>query len=250
MIAKAVDLLEALAGQRSALGVSELARRAGISKSTAFRVLGSLERDGLVDRVGTGYQIGGQVRRLARNAVLPNPEIVRDALVPFVADLFVLTGQTVHVAVLDGAEVVYLTKLFGHRQAPVRPCPDDRFPAHGVAIGKALLAYDHASSVSVAAAPLKAFTSRTTTDPGALRAQFEEIRSAGIAFDADEARIGVGAVAVPLRGADGAVVAALSITHSSTDPAAPRYAEHVRNAGAAAVPALRRALTQSTGESG
>ncbi|TQR84922.1 IclR family transcriptional regulator [Mycobacterium hodleri] len=251
VIAKAVDLLESLAGQRAGLGVSELARRAGISKSTAFRVLGSLERDGLVDRIGTGYQIGGVVRRLARNAVLPNPEIVRDALVPFVADLFVLTGQTVHVAVLDGAQVVYLTKLFGHRQAPTRPCPDDRFPAHGVAIGKALLAYDHASSNDLEAVPLKAFTNCTTTDPAALRAQFMEIRSAGIAFDADEARIGVSAVAVPLRGPDGAVVAALSITHASTDPAAPRYAEHVRNAGAAAAPALRRALTQlSAGESG
>lgn len=251
MIAKAVDLLESLAGERSGLGVSELARRAGINKSTAFRVLGSLERDGLVDRIGTGYRIGGVVRRLARNAVLPNPEIVRDALVPFVADLFVLTGQTVHVAVLDGAEVVYLTKLFGHRQAPTRPCPDDRFPAHGVAIGKALLAYEQVSSIGVEAAPLTAFTARTTTEPAALHAQLKGIRSAGIAFDADEARVGVSAVAVPLRGPDGAVVAALSITHASTDPAGPRYAEHVRNAGAAAAPALRRALAQlSAGESG
>lgn len=251
VIAKAVDLLGALAGQRSGLGVSELARRTGISKSTAFRVLGSLEREGLVDRVGTGYQIGGVIRRLARDVVVPNPEIVRDALVPFVADLFVLTGQTVHVAVLDGTEVVYLTKLFGHRQAPTRPCPDDRFPAHAVAIGKALLAYDHASSNDVAAIPLRAFTARTTIDPAALRAQLLGIRSAGIAFDADEARTGVSAVAVPLRGPDGAVVAALSITHASTDPAAARYAEHVRNAAAAAAPALRRALTQlSAGESG
>lgn len=247
LIAKAADLLAALAGQRSGLGISELARRTGMSKSTTFRVLGSLERSGLVDRRDTGYTIGSAVLRLDRAVVMPRAEIVRDALVPYVADLFVLTGQTVHVAVLDGADVVYLTKLFGHRQAPARPCPGDRFPAHGVAIGKALLAYNDASAASLNALPLRAFTPRTTTEPAALAAQLSGIRSAGIAFDAGEARIGVSSVAVPLRGPDGAVVAALSITHASSDPAAFRYAEHVRNAGAAAAPTLRRALSQPPG---
>ncbi|MBW0107440.1 IclR family transcriptional regulator [Pseudonocardia sp. KRD-182] len=244
MIDKAADVLAALAGEQVGVGVSELARRAGLSKSTTFRVLGALERTGMVDRVGSGYRVGALLRRLGRDAPAHRRELVRDALVPHVADLFALTGQTVHVAVLDGPEVVYLTKIFGHRQAPVRPCPGDRFAAHAVAVGQVLLAFDRGVESTVRAAPLPAFTPRTTTDPVTLLDRLSGIRSAGIGFDADEARIGVSAVAVPLRGPDGAVVAALSITHASADPAAGRYAEHVRNAGSAAARSLRRALVQ------
>jgi IclR family transcriptional regulator, KDG regulon repressor len=244
VIEKAADLLAALDGERAGVGVSELARRAKLTKSTAFRVLGALERAGMVERVGTAYRVGNVVRRLRRDALAPRLDFVRNALVPYTADLFALTGQTVHVAVLDGSEVVYLTKIFGHRQAPSRPCPGNRFAAHGVAIGKALLAYDRDAESTLRTTRLRAFTPRTATDPTTLLDQMAGIRSAGIAFDADEARTGVSAVAVPLRGPDGAVVAALSITHASADPAAARYAEHVRNAGAAAAPALRRALAQ------
>ncbi|MFG1706718.1 IclR family transcriptional regulator [Nonomuraea sp. M3C6] len=244
VIDKAADLLAALDGEQAGVGVSELARRARLSKSTAFRVLGALERAGMVDRVGTGYRIGKMLRRLGRDSVGPRPEFVRDALVPYVADLFALTGQTVHVAMLDGPEVVYLTKVFGHRQAPIRPCPGDRFAAHGVAIGKALLAFDGDAANILHTATLRAFTPRTATDPAALLAELARVRSGGIAFDADEARVGVSAVAVPLRGPGGDVVAALSITYASSDPSAVRYAEHVRSAGAAAAPALRRALAQ------
>ncbi len=250
VIDKAADLLAALAGEPAGVGVSELARRARLSKSTTFRVLGALERTGMVDRVGTSYRVGNVLRRLGRDAVLPRPELVRDALVPYVADLFALTGQTVHVAVLDGPEVVYLTKVFGHRQAPTRPCPGDRFAAHGVAIGKALLAHDRDAGSTLRATPLRAFTSRTVTDPATLLTELAGVRSAGIAFDTDEARTGVSAVAVPLRGPNGAGAAALSITYASADPAASRYAEHVRNAGAAAAPALRRALAQPRPGSG
>ncbi|WP_433292969.1 IclR family transcriptional regulator [Pseudonocardia sp. CA-142604] len=244
VIDKAADLLVALDGERAGLGVSELARRTKLSKSTTFRVLGALERSGMVERVGTAYRVGNVVRQLGRDAPAPQPDLVRNALVPYTADLFALTGQTVHVAALDGPEVVYLTKIFGHRQAPTRPCPGNRFAAHGVAIGKALLAYDREAESTLRATPLRAFTPRTATDPAMLLDQLARVRAGGIAFDADEARTGVSAVAVPLRGPDGAVVAALSITHASADPAAARYAEHVRNAGAAAAPALRRALAQ------
>ncbi|GAA1303462.1 IclR family transcriptional regulator domain-containing protein [Pseudonocardia xinjiangensis] len=180
VIDKAADLLAALAGERAGVGVSELARRAGLSKFTTFRVLGALERTGMVDRVG----------------------------------------------------------------------PGDRFAAHGVAIGKALLAHDRDAGSTLRAMPLRAFTSRTVTDPATLLTELTGVRSAGIAFDTDEARTGVSAVAVPLRGPNGAGVAALSITYASADPAAARYAEHVRNAGAAAAPALRRALAQPRPASG
>jgi len=244
VIDKAADVLAALEGERTGVGVSELARRAELSKSTAFRVLRALERTGMVERVGTGYRVGALLRRLARDVPTPRRELVRDALVPHVADLFALTGQTVHVAVLDGPEVVYLTKVFGHRQAPVRPCPDDRFAAHAVAVGQVLLAFDRDAEDTLRAAPLRAFTPRTTTDPATLLGRLAGIRAAGIAVDADEARLGVSAVAVPVRGPDGAVVAALSITHASADPSASRYAEHVRHAGSAAARSLRRSLAQ------
>ncbi|MER7045045.1 IclR family transcriptional regulator [Streptomyces jumonjinensis] len=209
---KAISLLVAL-GDRAGggMGVSELARRARLSKSTAFRVLGLLERNGVVERVGTDYRLGERLHHLGRSVYAPESEGVRDRLLPFLADLYEASRETVHLAVLDGSHVIYLAKLYGHRPAPVPSRIGGRLPAHATAVGKVLLAYDSDAAEQALSRPLERYTAHTIADPGDLAAELNRIRRTGVAFDHAEYQPGLACVAAPVLGRGGRAVAALSV---------------------------------------
>jgi predicted transcriptional regulator len=124
-IDKAFSLLLSFGDQPSAgLGVSELARRSELSKSTAFRVLKMLERNGVVERVGSNYRLGSRLHELGTRVYSAQHDQIRDVLTPFGADLYELTHQTVHLAALHGSDVVYIgssTDTVGSR----RPRPSE-----------------------------------------------------------------------------------------------------------------------------
>src|ERR1700746_1713550 len=156
-IDKAISLLVAFGAHASTgLGVSELARRAQLSKSTAFRALGMLERNGVVERVGANYRLGARLHELGRAVYAPGHERIRDLLIPFLTDLYELTRETVHLATLSGI--------------------GGRLPAHCTAVGKVLLAYDPDAADAALCAPLRRFTAHTITDPGTLAAELDTIR--------------------------------------------------------------------------
>ncbi|MBV6760410.1 IclR family transcriptional regulator [Rhodococcus opacus] len=215
-IDKAISLLVSFGDQASTgVGVSELARRAKLNKSTAHRVLAGLERNGVVERIGTRYRLGARLHDLGRSVYAPGHEQLRDLLIPFLTDLYVGTGETVHLAALHGTDVVYLAKLYGHRQVHSPSRIGGRIPAHCTAVGKVLLAYDHAGATQTLAGPLRRYTPRTLTDPGDLAAALETIRRDGIAFENDEVQPGLSCVAVPIIGPSGRPVAAFSVSGST-----------------------------------
>ncbi|HJQ45101.1 MAG TPA: IclR family transcriptional regulator [Amycolatopsis sp.] len=210
-VEKAISLLVAFGEDAtSGLGVSELARRAQLSKSTAFRVLGMLERNGVVERSGRGYRLGERLHQLGRAVYAPGHERVRDLLLPFLTELYEATRQTVHLAALHGTDVFYLAKLYGHRAVPAPSRIGGRLPAHCTAVGKVLLAYDLGAAEAALSAPLPAVTARTVTDPVDLAAELAGIRSHGVAFDDEESRLGLSCVAAPVF-SSGHAVAALSV---------------------------------------
>ena len=132
---KAISLLVSFGHHGSGgVGVTELARRARLSKSTAFRVLGLLERNGVVERVGRNYRLGARLHELGRTVYPPDHDRVRDLLIPFLTDLYELTHETVYVAALHGGDVVYLAKLHGHRPAFEPSRIGVRMPAHCSAV--------------------------------------------------------------------------------------------------------------------
>src|SRR5882757_9167545 len=193
---KAISLLIAFGDRASSgVGVSELARRAQLSKSTAYRVLGMLERNGVVERVGTDYRLGERLHDLGRAVYAPGHEGVRDLLLPYLTDLYELTRHTAHLAVLHGTDVVYLAKLYGHRPAPVPSRIGGRLPAHATAVGKVLLAYDATAALQVTSAPLQRFTEHTITDPEELAAELARIRRVGVGYDNQESQLGLNCVA-------------------------------------------------------
>lgn len=199
---------EALTG----VGVSELARRANMSKSTAFRVLSMLQDNGAVERAGDAYRLGKMIQDLGARQESEWNGRMRDVLTPFLADLYELTKQTVHLAVLEGADVVYLNKLYGHLQVRSPSRIGGRAPAYCTAVGKVLLAYDHPAAEAVLKSTLLRWTPATITDPDALRQELATVRETNIAFDREEILTGLNCISAPVLGQSGVAVAALSVS--------------------------------------
>jgi DNA-binding IclR family transcriptional regulator len=121
-VEKAMTLLTCFGGQAgSGIGVSELARRAQLSKSTAYRLLVVLERNGVVEKVERKYRLGQRLHELGRDAYVAEHDWLRDSLTPYLVDLYESTHETVHLGALHGTDVVYLSKLYGHRQVRSPP---------------------------------------------------------------------------------------------------------------------------------
>jgi DNA-binding IclR family transcriptional regulator len=208
------------------LGVSELARRAGVSKSTTFRLLGILERNGVVERVGGAYRLGRVIQELSAQASTPGQERIRDLATPFIADLYEATHRTVQLAVLSGSHVVYLNKLEGHQRLRSPSKIGGRMPAYCTAVGKVLLAHDSAAFDVTLRSERHAWTSRTIVDEDNLRAEMWRVRQGGIAVDRGESLESLTCIAAPIMSASGKPVAALSIS-GDTSTFRPEEAEAV-----------------------
>jgi DNA-binding IclR family transcriptional regulator len=244
---KALTLLKSLADHDREIGVSELARRTGLTKSTAFRLLGILQRNDIVERSGSGYRLGTRLFDIGTRVYGPTSLVLRERLLPYLADLYELTHETVHLAVLHDTEIVYVNKIHGHRAARAPSRIGARLPAYCTGVGKALLAFDHDAAEAAIAAGLPALTEYTVSDPARFRAELLRIRQDGIAYDRQEAALGLSCVAVPIMGGAGRPVAALSVAGADHrfDPA--RFAPALRRV---AFEASRAMSATKAGQSG
>lgn len=209
---KALSLLRLVAERDMAgIGVSELARVGGVPKSTAFRLLSALERNGAVEKKGITYRIGSLVYGVRALPDSPDVDLIHTVLTPFLAHLFERTRQTVQLAILDGDEIVFLNKLHAVHRAPSPSRIGGRSPAHCTSLGKVLLAFDSDAVERVCAQPLVAWTNATITDPEELVAHLSGVRRRRIGTDDEEYVVGVGSLAAPImRG--GRAVASLAVT--------------------------------------
>jgi IclR family transcriptional regulator, KDG regulon repressor len=218
---KAMDLLDAFGPDDwSGLGVTALARRSGLTKSTAFRVLNALERNGAVERVGNRYRLGDRMQKLGSQVYAPGQQQICDAATPFLVELYETTHRTVHLAVLHGTDVVYLQKLHGHQTVRCPSRIGRRAPAYCTAGGKVLLARNPEAVDATIALGLQRWTAKTPTTPESLMDELNAVRRIGIAFAREEAVPGLICVAAPVLGAHGRPVAAISISGNagSYDP--------------------------------
>lgn len=209
---RALNILEILARRRDA-GVTEIGKELGVHKSTAFRLLAALETHGFVEQGEDrgSYRLGFAIVRLA-GAITAQLDLTRqgrDACERLAVDL----GDTVNLAILDGHRAVNISQSRGAAAVASHNWIGQQTPLHATSSGKVLLAFGPASVLAaVLTAPLERFTDSTVTEVAALAAELDRIRDAGWACTAEEYEIGLNAVAAPVRGADGAVVAALSVS--------------------------------------
>ncbi|MGH3517275.1 MAG: IclR family transcriptional regulator [Haloechinothrix sp.] len=236
--ARLVALLTAFRPGDDALGVSELARRTGLPKTSVHRLTGHLLDHGLFEREGTSVRLGLKLFEIGQLATRQRGLV--DAARPSLADLREATRNTVHLAVLEGTEVVYLDILRGP-DAPTLPSRvGGRFPAHATGVGKAILAYSDDDVVDhVIKAGLPRISRRTITSPTMLRRQLVKIRAEGIAYEREESGIGVVCAASPLLNASRRAVAAISISGWSNRMRTDRIAPAVRTTALALSRTLR-----------
>ena len=210
VVAKIRRILDALA-DGGVLGLSELARRSGLAKPTVHRLCAELVAWGVVERAGDAFRLGPKLFELG--ARVPGRRHLREAALPFVEDLFVATGHTVHLAVLDGLEVIYLERLTGRRFSPAPSSVADRLPLHCTATGKCLLAFGPPELLDeVIAGGLAARTSRSITDGEALASELDRVRRDGTATELGEVSDGHVAVGAPIFELGHRIAGALSVT--------------------------------------
>jgi IclR family KDG regulon transcriptional repressor len=212
---KALALLNSFEIGDVAVGVSELARRVGIPKSTAFRLLSILEANRMVVRDGNRYALGYRLFELGQRVPDLQPHRLRDVATPYMEDLHQLSGENVHLTVLDRSDVTYISKVFGHRRSPCPTAIGRRTPAHCTAGGKALLAFSGPDRVrAVLSTGLTRRTPYTIVAPGLFVRELEQVRRRGFAFDSEEAQVGMTCIAAPILVNGRDPVAALSISGS------------------------------------
>jgi DNA-binding IclR family transcriptional regulator len=194
------------------IGVTEVAERVALPKSTAARMLASLTREGVVEQVpgDTRYRLGGRIVSLAAG-VLPARSLVAIAR-PILVELASAAGEAAGLSVPDGASVHYIDQVETTHQVQIRDWTGSRLPMHAVSSGQVFLA--HMSSVAVErhlAMPRVAFTARTITDSGALRERLRTVQLEGCAWVREEFSEGLNSVAAPVAGEDGEIVAAVHL---------------------------------------
>jgi DNA-binding IclR family transcriptional regulator len=212
---KAFELLAAVPGGGQTVGVSELARTMRLSKSTVFRLLTAMERNGFVERDEGRYRLGRRLHDIGAQVYEPRPGRLHELLTPIMTSLYEASRETVHLGVLLDSEVALLGRLHGRRSTPHSLHLGSRFPAHCSAMGKAMLAYDPVAADALIARGLTARTPRSITTPQRFRAELQHVRETGVATSDQEARPNLTCVAIPLRDQARRPIAALSISGPS-----------------------------------
>ena len=215
---RAVAILDLLAVTGSAgwRTGAEIARELGVHRSTALRLLGTLERHALVERDQrtARYRLGRRLPQLA--SVVTGEFDLRYAARPVCERLAAATGETATFELLIGDDIVPIEQATSSTSVMSVNWLGRRYPVHCTASGKMFLAYSQADvRERILSRPLEKVTPRTITDRAALEAQLEEARQSGIARTHEELELGLDAMAAPVYGPEGDVVAAVDVSGPS-----------------------------------
>jgi len=215
-VRKAMAVISAFGAGEPVLGVSELSRRLGLGKSTVHRILTTLTDTGFVERTPDDryrlslkiYEIGSQVAASTELRALVHPDLER---------LRNESGETAHLAVLSGTDVVYLDRLESPQMLRLFTRVGRRRAAHATSSGKVLLAFGPPVALDrVLAGDLPRLGPRTITSPSMLQRALAEVRRRGYAVSVEEAAPGVSSVAAPIFDAAGECLAAVSVAGPTT----------------------------------
>lgn len=194
------------------IGVTEVAERADLPKSTAARLLASLVREGVVEQLpgDTRYRLGGRLATLAAG-VLPTRSLARLAR-PSLVELSAAVGEAAGLSVPDGDLVHYVDQVDTPNPVSVRDWTGSRLPMHAVSSGQVLLAFRPAPALArYFERPLERFTERTLVTAEALLERMRVIRRDGYTWALEEFDKGISSVAAPIADASGEVVAAVHL---------------------------------------
>ncbi len=195
---RALALIGAFDEEHRRLSLTGLAARAGLPLPTAHRLVGELVEWGALARTSSGEYVVG--RRLWDIGLLaPVQAGLVEAASPYLHDLYGATLATVHLAVRDDTEVLYLHRLRGSTSVPIVSTVGSRLPLHTTGVGKVLLAHAPEDVQQRVFADLHRVTAYTITQPGRLRRQLAQVLRDDYATTQEEMSLGACSVAVPVR---------------------------------------------------
>jgi IclR family transcriptional regulator, acetate operon repressor len=187
---------------------TEISDETGLARSTTSRLLSALERTDLLQRDDNGGYVAGSLFALYAARHDPWQEAARIAR-PHLEQLRDRTGETAHLGVPRGGSVLHIAQVDSAYLLATRDWTETNVPEHCSSLGKVLYAY---GCLPFPAGPLERRTERTVTDVAALKRELVGIRRRGYAVSVDELEVGLTALAAPVRGRDGDVIAALGIS--------------------------------------
>ncbi|MBP0592161.1 IclR family transcriptional regulator [Paraburkholderia sp. LEh10] len=211
-VTAAIRLLKVFSEQEPEIGISNLAKRMGLAKSTVHRLATTLVAEGLLEQNEENgrYRLGIQLFTLG--ALVRRRFDVSKQAVPFLHVLREQTGETVHLAVLDDTNIVYLFNLESDQAIRMRSYIGVRKPAFCTAEGQVLLAFRTPDVVArVLKAGLVSRTPNTNTDTQVFLKALEKVRRENYSIDDEESEVGMRGIAAPVRDVSGSVVAAVGI---------------------------------------
>jgi IclR family KDG regulon transcriptional repressor len=211
-VANALRLLKAFSDDEYEIGISALAQRLGLAKSTVHRLASTVIQAGMLEqnpetgkyRLGLAlFELGSLVRR--------KMDVSTEAK-PLLKVLKEKTGETVHLAILDHGSVLYINKIESGQAIRMSTSVGARAPVHCTADGKALLAFQSVEVIDqTIRAGLPQCSPKTVTDAKSLLRDLAAVRARGYAIDDEESELGLRSIAAPIRSHSGAVIASLSI---------------------------------------
>lgn len=215
IVHRVARVLHAFSGQgASLLGITDLARATGLPKSTTHRLVTALVNEGLLSQDEESHKYALSLRVTALSASILSSHTVRNIARPILMQLRDATGESVHLAVLEGMEAVIIDTEDSYFFIRTVNVPGQHLPAHAVSTGKILLAYQWEPRLRemLASASLVRYTEHTITDMPLLLDELARVRALGYAVSSSELEEGVEAVAAPIFDDGETIVAAVSIS--------------------------------------
>lgn len=211
-VANAIRLLKAFSDENYEIGISDLGKTLKLPKSTVHRLATTLVDANMLEQSAENgkyrpglvlFELGSLVRR--------KMDVSSEAK-PFLMALREKTGETVHLAILDGDTIMYINSLESKQAIRMTLDIGMRKAAHVTAAGKVMLAFEPADAIErLLAEGLEAHTPGTITDPEEFRQELAQIRTRGYAMADEENEVGVRSLAAPVRDYAGNVIASVSI---------------------------------------
>lgn len=239
VIERMISLLDALADSSEPASLKQLAAATELHPSTAHRILAAMSNARFVERQDAGtYQLG--IRLLELGAIVKSRINLREVAQPFMQELHEKIGEAINLGSRHDDEIVYLERTSSGRSlVRVVYLVGGRAPLHLTSLGKLFLAADGAQKVRDYAkrTGLPGKTPHSLTTLTALEKELDKVRRHGVAYDDEEAELGLKCVAAPIHDDEGNVVAALSVS-APADRHDPNWADQVRQAADAVSHAL------------
>jgi DNA-binding IclR family transcriptional regulator len=226
-VSRAMMILELLAQSQRGLTLSDVSRKLGIPKSSAHVLIKTLELMGYLknSKINGKYCFGLKLVSLS-NMALENLDL-REQAKPFLYQLMLRTGLTVHLAILEGAEAVIIEKIEAPGMLRLATWVGRRLDANSSGVGKALLAFaaEGTWDQRFAWRPMAKHNKNTISSPERLARELKKVREQGFAFEDEEGELGFRCIGVPLYDAANRAIAAISVAGTTSQISNDRVAK-------------------------